>query len=402
MNSPACPVPTATRRPSARSIASVSSPRRSRRSSRTPPTPRAQVRRPRVRRPWQGFHRLGSNRHRGARSDARADASRDSVGDYADPSRRGRVDGGRRGHRQRLPPARPCRVDPRRGEASGCARPVGQGRSRASVTGRDRVHLTERLRRLAEDDHEQADEGYHERPDVDARDPLGDIAAPGATRLCWCVCTLRHYRCRHKAEDSDHKQDSSHKTTSSVGSRYRLARWQTLGTAPVRSVARRSRPCPRNCPTRSRRRCYGPPRAPLGRRHPGTKQRWGTPDDTRCNVRQRVEGLVALWAVEFKPPLRRATYLEEQRKPRKRSSASGARFLRDSRSSLRDHPPAISAAPDAAWSSGPSTSAVIAMLACPSWYDTRSGRAPAASAKVESDRADTRRDEHRSFGRAQE
>jgi hypothetical protein len=40
------------------------------------------------------------------------------------------------------------------------------------------------------------------------------------------------------------------------------------------------------------------------------------------------------------------------------------------------------------------------MLACPSWCDTRSGRAPAASAKLESDRADTRRDEHQSFGLA--
>jgi hypothetical protein len=115
----ACPALTVTGRRSSRSIASPSWLGRSLRSSRTPPTPVPEVpRRTRVRRSRPRFHRCGPNRHRGARPDARADASRDPACCAADPEGRGRADRGRRRDRQRLPPPRSPGVDPRGREAS--------------------------------------------------------------------------------------------------------------------------------------------------------------------------------------------------------------------------------------------------------------------------------------------
>ena len=74
---------------------------------------------------WQGFHRLGPDRHRGARPDPAPDARRRPPCRAADPSRRRRSRRGRRRDRQRLPPARPRRMDPRAGENGPQRSPTG-------------------------------------------------------------------------------------------------------------------------------------------------------------------------------------------------------------------------------------------------------------------------------------
>jgi hypothetical protein len=81
---------------------------------------------------------------------------------------------------------------------------------------------------------------------------------------------------------------------------------------------------PRNSPTPRRSRDIRPPRGSLGRDVSAGRQHWTVRDGTSHHVRNRVEGLVASWAVGVQIPLPTPIYVRKRKRPREPSRAPGA------------------------------------------------------------------------------